>query len=226
MKKTLLFSAAAVALLFATSCKQSQDSTYYQMYRESTPRFAMVKPLQVDSPAMVADLKVNETRISYQERFENELNESDIKNPKHSGLINYWKEYTVAKAVAHYNADVLLSTTFDITTSADYKYVTVEVRGYCANYQNFRKVEPKCPKTAACPKAAQAGCPKAGQPACCKEGQSTCPKAGGDCCKGKAQAPAAPAHHHGNVDAKRGADVAPVAPEVEGKKGLFKRKRK
>jgi len=143
MKKNLLILVAAVLALAFTSCKTTQQTSYYSVYNHADTRYLQCgNGMMYDLAAVEADLSFDKNRISYQERFENELESHDVNDPKNSNLINYWKDYTVFKAAAQYQADLIVGATFCITTSPDFKYVTVEVRGYPASYNNFRQVKP------------------------------------------------------------------------------------
>lgn len=124
-------------ILAMTSCKQQQ---YYSIYNAADSRYINGTVGKMGVKNVEADLKIENSRIVYQERFDNDLEDRDVNNPKNSKLINYMKECTVYKAISRYEADLLVGTTFSITTSADGKYVTVEVRGYPASYTNFRQV--------------------------------------------------------------------------------------
>lgn len=165
MKKVLL-ALAGVAMLFAmSSCSEQQ---YYSMYNHADGRYVNAAVGRMAVKNVEADLKIENTRITYQERFDNDLEERDVNNPEKSRLINYMKDLTVYKAIARYEADLLVGTTFNITTSVDGKYVIVEVRGYPASYTNLRQ--------ATCAKC-QAG---QGAPTCCPEGNTMEVKA--PCC--------------------------------------------
>lgn len=151
MMRKVLCALAGVAMIIAmSSCREQQ---YYSMYNHADSRYINGTVGKMATKNVEADLKIENSRVVYQERFDNDLEDRDVNNPKNSKLINYMKEYTVYKAISRYEADLLVGATFSISTSVDGKYVTVEVRGYPASYTNFRQVT--CPN---CQKHAEAGC--------------------------------------------------------------------
>ncbi|MBO4614148.1 MAG: hypothetical protein J5709_03445 [Bacteroidales bacterium] len=138
MNYKITFVVIMVAMLLS-SC-----ATYYT-YRESTARF--IEPVRAGFVTpVVADMKIEQQKISYTKKFENTLKpkdiiliKSDMYSGRESGTVLMWKKSTLAEALKQHNADDIVTPTFDIEPSADYKYIEVTVTGYPATYVNYRK---------------------------------------------------------------------------------------
>lgn len=145
----LLFALAALLLL---SCRSGE---YLYKYNESTARYLQPSVSGFVTP-MTADLTVSPTRITHTETFDNELSEEDFRVSGRylkrsdenettkllnfdSPLVRYMKNYTIGQAVKKYEADIIIAPIFEITTTEDYRKITVTISGYPASYVNFRK---------------------------------------------------------------------------------------
>lgn len=120
MKAKFLTLAAAAMMIFA-SCSTKQNTTV-----NSTAR-----TLELEAPALVADLEVEKTKVSGEFKFdcpaEQIVNEQEL------------KDNAVFNALKTMNADVLVAPQFHIVKeSKARKYYTVTVTGYPAFYRNFR----------------------------------------------------------------------------------------
>ena len=121
MKKINILLISLMVLASSCSIYRYED----QSYREIQP-----KATGIITPT-TADLNVSPTRISYTEIFKHEKDENDIN-------LRDAKEQTLSNALAKYNADMMVGTLFDVSTSESADQVVVTVVGYPATYVNFR----------------------------------------------------------------------------------------
>jgi hypothetical protein len=120
MKAKFLTLAAAAMMIFA-SCSTNQNTAI-----SSTAR-----TLELETPALVADLEVEKTKVTGEFKFdcpaEQPVNEQEL------------KDNAVFNALKTMNADVLVAPQYQIIKeSKSRKYYTVIVTGYPAFYRNFR----------------------------------------------------------------------------------------
>ena len=120
MKAKFLTLAAAAMMIFA-SCSTNQNTAI-----SSTAR-----TLELETPALVADLEVEKTKVTGEFKFdcpeEQPVNEQEL------------KDNAVFNALKTMNADVLVAPQYQvIKESKSRKYYTVIVTGYPAFYRNFR----------------------------------------------------------------------------------------
>ena len=144
MNQTVKICGFIMLLLAATTAfAQNKTTKEYQMqvvgYDEAITHSVDVVTSAHITP-IVADLNVQQTRITHKEVFANNIRQIDVEHPRSEGSeISYIKNYTLTRAAKKYNADVIVAPTFEVSTSEDNKTVTVEVTGYPASYSNFRK---------------------------------------------------------------------------------------
>ena len=97
-----------------------------------TSRFSVIKTTDIHSRGViqkpvVADLQVVETKVTATVSV-------------NYGTVAAVKQLDIEKAIAQSNADVLVEPTFKAMVEDD--TVTVTVKGFPANYTNFRPIEP------------------------------------------------------------------------------------
>ncbi len=137
MKKIQLALAAMIAVLFA-SC-----GTY--TYQESTARYVEPSRAGFITP-VVADMEVQPQKISNEveifvklkKREINQIMAAEIRGIE-SPLVLSWKKYALAQTLKKFNADDIVSPSFEIAPSRMKKDVlVVTVTGHPAIYKNYR----------------------------------------------------------------------------------------
>lgn len=125
----------AVAICFMCIATMTDAQTRIVNFRQSQTR--MAEPLiSVYSKPLIADLKVNETRIDETFDFPNSEIEAlggDIPNLRARAMFLANKKY---------NCDMLVSASFDIASKSDGTGYVVNVMGYPATYINWRSSTP------------------------------------------------------------------------------------
>jgi len=132
--KKLLFCLVTVALFASCSTSKDTSDTLYR-YDETSAEKVQLKPQGIMNP-IIADLTVASTKVSYEQTFLNDLDQSDVNNPDNSPKIQFMKSTVMAAALKKVNADVLVSPIFEIKTNTT--QITVSVVGYPGTYSNFR----------------------------------------------------------------------------------------
>ncbi|KWW30057.1 MAG: Uncharacterized protein AUK63_1103 [bacterium P3] len=135
MKKLFFAISVVTAGLWAASCSSSFNLT------ENNTRLLPVSSTAHTTPT-VADLRVSSAKISHQVTVKNRFSLKDLSNYGDSPKMVYLQKLAATQAAQKYDADVIVAPSYSITTSDDFRTITVTVTGYPATYANFRPATP------------------------------------------------------------------------------------
>ena len=131
MNRIFTIFCVAVIAFFVTSCSNTYNLTDNNTHLLTVASSAQTMPV-------VADLQVSNSKITFDMTFKNNLALRDISEFSASPKVQYMIKLTLNKAAEKYDADIIVAPNYNITTSEDFRSVTVSVTGYPATYANFR----------------------------------------------------------------------------------------
>lgn len=135
MKRTFFFALAAAMVALMSSC-----STQYNL-TDSQTNLLPVSSMAYTLPT-VAELQVNESKVTFQMDFRNNMQLKDISDFSSSPKVQYMIKVALTKAAEKYAADIIVAPNYAIATSEDYRTITVTVTGYPATYTKFHTATP------------------------------------------------------------------------------------
>lgn len=135
--KTLKATLILLAVIFMTSCSP-YTYTSFMKYDESTVRYMNPVMTAMLVTPTIADLDISKEKISVTETYPNTLSTNAYYASVNDVTIENIKSYTLSKAAKKYDADVIVSPSYEIHTSENGETIDVTVTGYPAKYINIR----------------------------------------------------------------------------------------
>ncbi len=131
MKRTIHLLLTAIIAMVAASCATSYNYTDNNTHLMSVSSTAHTLPI-------VADLDIQSSKIDFKMIFKNNLSLREIADFNASPKVQYMIKLTLNKAAEKYAADVIVAPNYSISTSEDFRSITVTITGFPATYSNFR----------------------------------------------------------------------------------------